>query len=137
MAQRNAGIPEPFPAARGGPLDDGRQREAAVTIARPALTKVSADSAESPQKIPLFQFPIFLGMLGIARFHGALACLIFPSREVPLFLAMVECKECGAKISDNPSRRAQRGNRRFEMPNWHLKGRGPAQPALLRCQIPN
>ena len=78
MAQRNAGVPEPFPAARGGPLDDGRQREAAVTIARPALTKVSADSAESPQKIPLFQFPrLFLGMLGIAGFHGALACLIF------------------------------------------------------------
>ena len=77
MAQRNAGVPEPFPAARGGPLDDGRQREAAVTIARPALTKVSADSAESPQKIPLFQFPIFLGMLGIAGFQKVLFLEIY------------------------------------------------------------
>ena len=44
-------------------------------------------------------------ILGNARnfagFHGALACLIFAFHEVPLFMALVECKECGAKISDN------------------------------------
>jgi hypothetical protein len=40
---RQRGIPEPRLAPRGGPLDDGRQREAVAAAVGPALTKVVVD----------------------------------------------------------------------------------------------
>jgi hypothetical protein len=57
-----------------------------------------------------FRFPIFLVMLGICGFLDGLTCLIFRFREAPHFMALVECKECGAKISDNAATCPSCGN---------------------------